>query len=286
MVYPLIWLFFGSLGLWPERFVWDSYANGWQGTGQYTYTTFFLNMFLLVVPTVLFTVASSLIVGYGFARFTFPLRNVLFAVMVATLMLQQNGHPDSEAPDLRNLGWLDSYWTFIVPAMFGCFPCFLFSSPGRHAGERPASGRLGGAGKRRILVPSFSGQGRVRTHRPSSAGRVGERLAADRRTRGGRRRNPGSPVPLAGGRKRGAGCGSRRDRQIGGKAGPAMAVAGEPVAGVDAARTGLRAMPLPVGARRFTTRRICCCQRSGSRVCGDGRAGCRRPEAGGRPKRF
>ncbi|WP_342744492.1 carbohydrate ABC transporter permease [Cohnella massiliensis] len=136
MVYPLIWLFFasfktntdlfGSLGLWPERFVWDSYAKGWQGTGQYTYTTFFLNTFLLVVPTVLFTVASSLIVGYGFARFSFPLRNVLFAVMVATLMLPQTVILIPRYLIFRNLGWLDSYWTFIVPAMLGCFPFFIF----------------------------------------------------------------------------------------------------------------------------------------------------------------
>lgn len=136
MVYPLIWLFFGSfktnadlfgsLGLWPKAFVWDSYAKGWQSTGQFTYATFFTNTFLLTVPTVVFTVVSSVLVGYGFARFEFPLKNVLFVLMISTLMLPQSVVLIPRYLIFRNLGWLNSYWPFIVPAVFACFPFFIF----------------------------------------------------------------------------------------------------------------------------------------------------------------
>lgn len=136
MVYPLLWLLlasfksnpdlFGSLGLWPEAFVWDAYARGWNGSGQYTYSTFFGNTFLLVLPTVMFTVLSSLLVGYGFARFSFPLRQIAFGLMVATLMLPQTVILIPRYLIFRNLGWLDSYLPFIVPALFGCFPFFIF----------------------------------------------------------------------------------------------------------------------------------------------------------------
>lgn len=84
MVYPLIWLFtssfktnadiFGSSKLLPTTYVWDSYALGWQGTGQYGFQDFFINTLILVVPTVIFTIISSVIVAYGFARFEFPLK--------------------------------------------------------------------------------------------------------------------------------------------------------------------------------------------------------------------
>ncbi|MDQ1914690.1 carbohydrate ABC transporter permease [Paenibacillus sp. GD4] len=136
MVYPMIWLFFssfktnadlfGSVSLWPSEFVWDSYVKGWGGTGQYSYRTFFFNTFLLVVPTVLLTVASSVLVAYGFARFKFPLRNLMFILMISTLMLPHTVVLIPRYLIFRNLGWLDSYWPFIVPAAFGCFPFFIF----------------------------------------------------------------------------------------------------------------------------------------------------------------
>ncbi|MCS7464864.1 carbohydrate ABC transporter permease [Paenibacillus doosanensis] len=136
MIYPLIWLFFGSfktntdlfgsLSLLPKTFVWDSYSKGWQGTGQFTYGTFFFNTLLLVVPTVFFTVVSSAIVAYGFARFQFPLKSVLFALMISTLMLPQAVIIIPRYLIFRNLGWLDGYLPFIVPAIFACYPFFIF----------------------------------------------------------------------------------------------------------------------------------------------------------------
>ncbi|MBE1443054.1 carbohydrate ABC transporter permease [Paenibacillus sp. OAS669] len=136
MIYPLIWLFFGSfktnsdlfgsLSLLPKTFVWDSYSKGWQGTGQFTYGTFFLNTLMLVVPTVFFTVLSSAVVAYGFARFQFPLKNTLFALMISTLMLPHAVIIIPRYLIFRNLGWLDGYLPFIVPAIFACYPFFIF----------------------------------------------------------------------------------------------------------------------------------------------------------------
>lgn len=136
MIYPLIWLFFssfktnadlfGSLDLLPETFVWDAYGKGWAGTGQYSYGTFFSNTLLMVVPTVVFTVLSSAIVAYGFARFQFPLKNPLFALMISTLMLPQAVIIIPRYLIFKNLGWLDSYLPFVVPAIFACYPFFVF----------------------------------------------------------------------------------------------------------------------------------------------------------------
>lgn len=136
MVYPLIWLFFGSfktnidlfgsLSLLPKSFVWDSYSKGWHGTGQYSYATFFINTLLLVVPTVVFTVISSAVVAYGFARFQFVLKGPLFALMISTLMLPQAVIIIPRYLIFRNMGWLDSYLPFIVPAVFACYPFFIF----------------------------------------------------------------------------------------------------------------------------------------------------------------
>lgn len=136
MVYPLIWLFFasfkenseifGSLGLLPKHAVWDAYAKGWEGSGQFSFGVFLLNTFKLVVPTVLFTVLSSTVVAYGFARFRFALRGMLFALMISTLMLPNAVIIIPRYILFNEFGWLNSYLPFTVPALFACYPFFIF----------------------------------------------------------------------------------------------------------------------------------------------------------------
>ncbi|MCU6793412.1 carbohydrate ABC transporter permease [Paenibacillus sp. WQ 127069] len=136
MIYPLIWLFtasfksneeiFGSLSLWPNQFLWDGYTKGWLGSGQYSFSLFFMNTFKLVIPTVIFTVISSTIVAYGFARFNFPLKKLLFSLMISTLMLPNAVVIIPKYILFKNLGWLNSYLPFIVPAMLATSAFFIF----------------------------------------------------------------------------------------------------------------------------------------------------------------
>jgi oligogalacturonide transport system permease protein len=136
MIYPLIWLFtasfksneeiFGSLSLWPKHFLWDGYQKGWVGSGQYSFSLFFINTFKLVIPTVVFTVMSSTIVAYGFARFTFPLKRLLFSLMISTLMLPNAVVIIPKYILFKNLGWLNSYLPFIIPALFATSAFFIF----------------------------------------------------------------------------------------------------------------------------------------------------------------
>ena len=135
MLYPLIWLIlatfkdnnaiFSTARLFPASFSFDAYINGWKGSGQYTFTTYFMNTFKLVLPMVLFTVMSSALVAYGFARFNFPGRKWLFGLMIATLMLPSSVLLVPRYVMFRDLGWLDTYLPLIVPTMFG-LPFFIF----------------------------------------------------------------------------------------------------------------------------------------------------------------
>ena len=74
----------------------------------------------------MFTVLSSLLVAYGFTRFRFPGSKILFSLMIATLMLPNSVIVIPRFMIFKNLGWLDSYLPFIVPAMFACYPFFIF----------------------------------------------------------------------------------------------------------------------------------------------------------------
>jgi oligogalacturonide transport system permease protein len=46
--------------------------------------------------------------------------------MISTLMLPNTVVVIPRYLIFRNLDWLDTYWPFIVPAAFGCFPFFIF----------------------------------------------------------------------------------------------------------------------------------------------------------------
>lgn len=54
------------------------------GAGIWQHT---INSLLVSVATVVLTVFVSLLAGYGFSRYRFPLKNVLFVLIIATLMI-------------------------------------------------------------------------------------------------------------------------------------------------------------------------------------------------------
>mgnify|MGYP002409506330 CR=1 FL=1 len=136
MVFPILWMLlssfkpneeiFSNVGLWPSTFNFNSYMQGWVGHGQYTFGHFFMNSFRLVIPTVLFTLLSSSIVAYGFARFNFPFKKLLFSIMISTLILPNAVLVIPRYLLFRRLNWLDTYYTFTIPALFGCTPFFIY----------------------------------------------------------------------------------------------------------------------------------------------------------------
>ena len=136
MIYPLIWMFFasfksnqeiyGSIGLLPESFSWEAYVNGWKGFGGNTYTRFFLNSFLLVMPTTILTVVSSALTASGFARFDFKGKKLMFMLLLSTLMLPNAILIIPRYSIFRTLKVLDSYWPFYLMAIFACYPFFTY----------------------------------------------------------------------------------------------------------------------------------------------------------------
>jgi oligogalacturonide transport system permease protein len=136
LIYPLLWMFvsslkpaseiFTSFSLIPSKIVWESYIKGWVGYGKHSFSLFFGNTFFLVIPTIFFTLLSSIVVAYGFARFKFIFKKVLFALMLSSLMLPATVIVIPRYILFRNLGWLDSYLPFYIPALFAGSSFFIF----------------------------------------------------------------------------------------------------------------------------------------------------------------
>lgn len=136
MLYPIIWMFFatfktneeifGSVKLFPKSYSFKNYIDGWIGSGDITYARYFSNTFLLVIPTTLLTIMSSTLVAYGFARFRFPYKKPLFALLISTLMLPNAVIIVPRYIMFSKLGWINTYLPFYVPALLACYPFFVF----------------------------------------------------------------------------------------------------------------------------------------------------------------
>jgi len=89
---------------------------------------FFLNSTIVTALSMLGGVLSASLVAYGFARFRFPGRDVLFMVVLSTLMLPGQVTIIPVFLLFKALGWLDTLKPLIVPSWFGggAFAIFLF----------------------------------------------------------------------------------------------------------------------------------------------------------------
>ena len=138
MLYPMIWLVgasfksnaevFTEIGFWPSRFDFSAYAKGWKTSSEYTFATYFLNSFLIIIPKVIVTVISCVLVAYAFARFEFWGKKFLFSVMVGTMMLPliilRLRLPQYLM--FKEFGWVDTYLPLIIPSAFATDTFFVF----------------------------------------------------------------------------------------------------------------------------------------------------------------
>jgi oligogalacturonide transport system permease protein len=136
MIYPLVWLIgasfktnseiFANPGFWPENPTADGYIRGWQTSTPYSFGTFFLNTLWIVLPKIIGTAISCTAVAYGFARFDFPFKKLLFATLIATLLLPNVVTRIPQYLLFRDLGWLDTYLPLWVPSAFAGDAFFVF----------------------------------------------------------------------------------------------------------------------------------------------------------------
>ncbi|MBF9035837.1 ABC transporter permease subunit [Rhodobacterales bacterium HKCCE2091] len=136
MIYPLLWLIgasfktnqeiFSTPWFWPQNPTFQGYIDGWQTSTPYTFGRFFFNSLCIVVPKVIGTAVSSTLVAYGFARFDFPGKKLLFGVLIATLLLPDVVTRIPQYLLFRELGWLDTFLPLFVPQWFAWEAFFVF----------------------------------------------------------------------------------------------------------------------------------------------------------------
>jgi multiple sugar transport system permease protein len=124
---PLVWLVRSSfmdntsIFLYPPRWVpnpveWSNYNYVFSDYPLFRYLG---NTLTIVVPTVLGVVVSSTLVAYGFSRIPWRGREVVFGVLLSTLMLP---YVVTLIPTFfmwSKLGFVDTYVPLVLPSWFG-----------------------------------------------------------------------------------------------------------------------------------------------------------------------
>ena len=137
MIYPLVWMIMSSFKetniifktagqLIPKKWVLDNYINGWKGFGGVSFGRFFSNSLFIAVVATIGTIVSSALVGFGFSRFQFRGKGILFAAMLASMMLPAQVLMIPQYLWYQKLGWVGSYLPLIVPYFFAIQGFFVY----------------------------------------------------------------------------------------------------------------------------------------------------------------
>ena len=166
VAFPLYWMFAtavrpkkeifsGGFDLVPSTLVWSNFSDAWN---KLPWDQFYINSIAIAAIAVPITVFINLLAGYTFAKYKFPGRDILFLLMISTLMIPIQVIMVPEFLIVAKLGWVNTWWGVLVPRAaeaFGLFMVrqFMVSIPD----ELIEAARLDGAGEftifRRVVLP-------------------------------------------------------------------------------------------------------------------------------------
>jgi multiple sugar transport system permease protein len=134
MLFPLYWMVVTALTpegqefayppkLIPSTIAWSNFKTA---LTQLPFGTFFRNSFFYALTATAGCLITESMVGYGFARFRFPGRDLLFGICLATMMLPFIVTVIPRFVLFRQLGLFDTLWPLIIPWWFGGTPFAIF----------------------------------------------------------------------------------------------------------------------------------------------------------------
>jgi ABC-type glycerol-3-phosphate transport system permease component len=102
--FPIVWI--------PPEPRWVNYPNGWN---VLPFTAFYTNTIFITVVNIIGLVLSSSLVAFGFARIRFWMRDTIFIVLLATMMLPGQVTLIPIYLFWTQLGAVNTFWPLIVP---------------------------------------------------------------------------------------------------------------------------------------------------------------------------
>jgi multiple sugar transport system permease protein len=139
---PMRWL--------PTTLQWNNYSDAFQVA---PFGRYFLNSTIVAASVTATTVFFGAMAGYGFSKFRFPGRDLVFGLILVTFMIP---FPVIMIPLfvlVRNFGWVNTYWGLIIPGALTGFAVFMMRQFIQAIpSELIDAARIDGAGELRIFL--------------------------------------------------------------------------------------------------------------------------------------
>ncbi len=131
---PFLWLLTSSLKvqsniwLFPPQWIPDPirFANYTEALTAAPFLRYTINSLTVVGFNLIGTIFTTSMAAYGFARMRFKGRDLMFGILLATMMLPWAVTMIPKYIIFRNLGWLDTFAPLVVPSWFAAGPSCVF----------------------------------------------------------------------------------------------------------------------------------------------------------------
>jgi ABC-type glycerol-3-phosphate transport system permease component len=165
MILPFYWMLITALSpaqdviafppKWlPSRLTIEHFQYALQKAAWLTY---YWNSLVVAAVSVGCSLVFGLFAGYAFAVYRFPLQNVLFLLILSTLMVPVQVTSVALYVLLSRIGWVDTYAGILAPNFASAFGVFLLRQAIRQIPtELIEAARLDGAGEIRIVLTLIS----------------------------------------------------------------------------------------------------------------------------------
>lgn len=115
-------IFTNSFNLFPNPTTLENYTYVINNVDIFRY--FFNSMFVAIATTIGQAIISAL-AGYAFARFEFKHKEILFILILVSMMIPPQVNIVPLFFIMKQFHWIDTYWALIVPGLFGGFGVFM-----------------------------------------------------------------------------------------------------------------------------------------------------------------
>ncbi len=133
MIFPFYWMLISSVKtideyyltvptFWPQDFVFSNYIDAWQ---KAPFGRYMLNTIIVGVTSTFVSLFITILAAFAFAKLKFKGRDVLFTILLATMMIPGEMFTITNYQTVSNWGWKNSYTALIVPFLVSVFYIYL-----------------------------------------------------------------------------------------------------------------------------------------------------------------
>ncbi|MBR2333915.1 MAG: carbohydrate ABC transporter permease [Clostridia bacterium] len=133
VLFPFYWMIISSLKslpeyklsvptFWPKTVMWSNYAEAFTAANL---GILFKNTMIVGVVSTILSLVITILTAFVFARLEFKGKNILFAGLLATMMIPGELFTITNYETVFNLGWMNTYAVLIVPFLVSVFYVYL-----------------------------------------------------------------------------------------------------------------------------------------------------------------